>query len=644
MRALIGNCVVIGALLGTVPAFPLIAAPLENAGQKSAPDARLREGIKLLSAGDASGAAEILSQLIENSPPGLDQKAASIAAGKAYLALEDYPHALKCFESALTHASETAEVIVLRLAAADAALRCQHPDVAITYCHEVLKAEPTAKQRQMALRTCLRAQLSQGAHSEALDLLERETAEQKDDADPDRTLADYAIRIGTTCLKEKDVETAIRSYRWYLSNVDNGPSLQVAELGMAWAAAMGAESPEQAAKRMRAFLERFPTSPDRAAVLQAEAACWRQAGEHDRAEEPLRKLIAEEPDSAAAFRALDQLSAEAHDDQSETTVEARRTAVAASGSRLAPTANILSAAIRDAAVEKDEDHWQLAIDKALMHASAGEIITDALVRLTRKQEDAYAERLAVQLLTRLEDPAVVSATEAVTEWIANSGRWSMLALACEKVDPEERIPQLGATTSRLIAESFMQTGRAGHAKKWFDGAVEHHGLSDFASLLRRAELAVALDPLPVAEQRLTAAQAAAKTEADRAVVEILVAEQLIRKNELDESRAILQRLVRMDGASSEVRCRAQWLIGETFLMQQRYPEAIDAYRRVEVLNASERWAAAALVQAGKAFEKMGRTREASVCYSGLLQRFADSEHAAVARDRLATMRETTTLR
>lgn len=642
MRELIGNCIVAGALLGCFPVFNAIAAPPQNAVRSAAPDDPLREGLRRLSAGDAAGAAEVLGQLVEDPPTGADRKAAYIAAGKASMAMKEYEKAADLFESALAHASEPSEVIILRLAAADAAFRCDEPDLAIAHCKRIFEAKPSPKQRRIALQTCLRSQLSTGAYADALDLLVQQNDRLADGAAP--LLADYAIRIGTSSLKGKDVKTAFRSYEWYLTEVDDGSSLQVAELGLAWAAAMGAESPEQSANRMAEFLERYPESPDRIAVLQAEAACWRRAGDHDSANQPLLQLISEAPGTEAADRALDELSAAAHDDRSEAAVQARQTAVTDSDESNALTANIFAAAIRDAANSRDEDYWQGAIDKAIVHPSGGEIVSDVLARLMREQEDAYAERLAVRVLSQLDDPAVADAAAAVTRWIADSGRWSMLALACEKYDPQELIAELDATTGRLIAEAFMQGGQANKAKQWFDGIVELHGLSDFASLLRRAELAVALDPLPIADQRLAAAKAAARTEADQTVVEILQAEQLIRKAKLDESRAILQRIVRWDEADSEVRCRAQWLIGETLLMQQRYAEAVDAYRRVEVLNASGRWAPAALVQAGKAFEKMGRPREASICYSGLLQRFADSEHANVARERLATMRENTTLR
>jgi TolA-binding protein len=79
------------------------------------------------------------------------------------------------------------------------------------------------------------------------------------------------------------------------------------------------------------------------------------------------------------------------------------------------------------------------------------------------------------------------------------------------------------------------------------------------------------------------------------------------------------------------------LIGETYFLQQKYAEAIDAYRRVDTLDASGDWAAVALLQAGKSFEKLARPREAATCYTALLTRFADLPHANHARTRLAQL-------
>ncbi len=83
--------------------------------------------------------------------------------------------------------------------------------------------------------------------------------------------------------------------------------------------------------------------------------------------------------------------------------------------------------------------------------------------------------------------------------------------------------------------------------------------------------------------------------------------------------------------------RAQWLIGETHYLQQEFADAIEAYRRVEGIDPGGMWVSAALIQAGKSFEQLGRTREAAVCYGNLLSRFADTSHAELARRRLAAI-------
>jgi TolA-binding protein len=86
------------------------------------------------------------------------------------------------------------------------------------------------------------------------------------------------------------------------------------------------------------------------------------------------------------------------------------------------------------------------------------------------------------------------------------------------------------------------------------------------------------------------------------------------------------------------------MIGETHLLQHQFKEAIDAYRLVDQIDAAGHWSAASLLQAGRAFEQLGRPRDAVICYTGLLRKFADSPHAQLARDRLALLGTTSKLR
>jgi TolA-binding protein len=121
------------------------------------------------------------------------------------------------------------------------------------------------------------------------------------------------------------------------------------------------------------------------------------------------------------------------------------------------------------------------------------------------------------------------------------------------------------------------------------------------------------------------------------LVDLLEAELAIRRSRFDEARSLLEKVVRGVEIDTGLRGRAQWLIGETHYLQHHFANAIDAYRSVEGVDPTGPWVAASMIQAGKAFEQLGRTREAAVCYGNLLGRFADSPHADSARRRMAAI-------
>jgi TolA-binding protein len=118
---------------------------------------------------------------------------------------------------------------------------------------------------------------------------------------------------------------------------------------------------------------------------------------------------------------------------------------------------------------------------------------------------------------------------------------------------------------------------------------------------------------------------------------MLESEVAIRRSDFDQARSLLEQVVRSTDAAGGLRGRAQWLIGETWYMQRKFTKAIDSYRKVEQIDTSGRWVAASFLQAGKSFEQMGRTKEATLCYGTLLSRFADTEYAVPAQRRLAAM-------
>jgi TolA-binding protein len=89
---------------------------------------------------------------------------------------------------------------------------------------------------------------------------------------------------------------------------------------------------------------------------------------------------------------------------------------------------------------------------------------------------------------------------------------------------------------------------------------------------------------------------------------------------------------------SELAARARFLVGETHLLQKQYAEAVRAFHEVELLHRAPKWQAAALLEAGKAYEAMGKPTDARSSYEKLLREFAGAEGAAEARERLDAMK------
>ena len=70
---------------------------------------------------------------------------------------------------------------------------------------------------------------------------------------------------------------------------------------------------------------------------------------------------------------------------------------------------------------------------------------------------------------------------------------------------------------------------------------------------------------------------------------------------------------------------AQWMIGESYFHQENYDAALREYLRVEILYAYPRWQAAALLQAGKCQELLGRRKEAAELYARLIKAYPNTE-------------------
>ncbi len=107
---------------------------------------------------------------------------------------------------------------------------------------------------------------------------------------------------------------------------------------------------------------------------------------------------------------------------------------------------------------------------------------------------------------------------------------------------------------------------------------------------------------------------------------------------IDAARnAFLQAAQRDSVEKSETAAMAQWMIGETFMHQNRYAEAAAEYFRVVSLYPHPRWQAAALLQAGHCYERRQQPQEAAELYRQLLKKYPETDFASKARAHLITL-------
>ncbi len=104
----------------------------------------------------------------------------------------------------------------------------------------------------------------------------------------------------------------------------------------------------------------------------------------------------------------------------------------------------------------------------------------------------------------------------------------------------------------------------------------------------------------------------------------------------DKALAELQDFVRLnpaDGLADD----AQYLIGEVYFTQQKYPEAVAAYERLLQEHGAGDKAPGAYLKKGLALLEMNRTADAVIQLQHVISAYPKSEEARIARERLRAL-------
>jgi TolA-binding protein len=609
-----------------------------------------RQGLAALAEGRDDEAAKLLVDAasvwlltdVDSATAGGDQdlgRQVLIGAGQALRRLGKNDRALRHFERALAISTSLGEQVALRVAIARCQLETDQAALARAQCDALLSLRLNADQRMVVDQLLVAVALAEGNLAEARQRFDAATADPLAVTEHAAHWALLAERMGTRALAARESEMAETAFAWVLSHAPEDFSRETASLGIAWALTQRGDY-SAASERFEAFLQTFPESPHRGRARLIFAGCLRRVGEDARAEAELRGIANETPGSAVAAKAvLESIRLQGVRPLDVRFIETLRQMLAAE----AVDPAVLATALVTAAASDDGTLWDAAFARFVEHRQAGEWVGAALAGLSaveREQAGSRAEGLAIAMLQRTEvDDSLPyePGFEAIMRWIAAEGAWEVGAEAVGPAAAFEQRGELSTVSLRLLSESLLRSGRRAAARDCLEQLVTERQDTDFFTLLRRAELSVELDSKRESGERVAEVVGMAAGGEQVNLARMLEAQWAIRAARLDVARTRLGEILADEESDPQLRPRAQWLIGETHFLQRDFAAAIEAYRKVEPLDQEGIWTPLALVQAGRSFEQLGRTREARLCYRGLLQKFGESSPADVARTRLAEL-------
>jgi len=117
-------------------------------------------------------------------------------------------------------------------------------------------------------------------------------------------------------------------------------------------------------------------------------------------------------------------------------------------------------------------------------------------------------------------------------------------------------------------------------------------------------------------------------------VDYLIGRCLASRADFEGARKAYRKAIRKARQlNTETAAMAQWMIGEAYFHQKDYEMALREYLRVVPLYKHPKWQAAALLQAGKCQERLGRSEKAVQLYAELLEAYSHTPYVEEARSR-----------
>jgi TolA-binding protein len=648
----------------------------------AAPALLFRSAEAKLKQGDAEGARTRFLKLAESEPDDPWADDALLQAARIALEAKDLDGARRLAGSLAERYPKSPLRPAARLIEARAALAADRPKDAITVLAASLEQDKPDPQTAQDLRYSLgQAYQADGQPEKAKEILDALT-----EAPAAPVAANARFLLGQGHIEAKRFAEAIPPLEKYLSANRDGDvaDYALAHLAHAKLEVGDADGAWQALGRLA---ERFPKSKVLAPTRLRLAGAAFDAKQYDRAAEQFRRAAGspdpavrskaqsglgwalleggKPADAADAFAAL--LEAAPDDPLAPDAAFARARALEKAGradqaldayahaAEKYPKFNRLDAllsgwgwALIDADKTADADG---VFSRLLREFPDSPHAADARFNLAESAHKAGRHDDVVKLLTPLVAEGPKASPSLVEPALYRLGRtqfdlkdWRASAKTLDRFLADFPQSRYRREARYLRAEAALQSDDPEAAERGFAAlAAEPHAAGDpdgFALAVRRERIQSLL-ALKRWTDVLEAADALKKDAPnDPRMVEVDYARGRALQSlaKFDEARAAYQAVIdaRKGG---DLAARAQLMRGETYFHQKNYKEAILEFHRVDVLYDAPRWQAAALLEAGKVYERLAQWADAAETYERLRSKFPDDPSAAEAKTRLESARK-----
>ena len=281
------------------------------------------------------------------------------------------------------------------------------------------------------------------------------------------------------------------------------------------------------------------------------------------------------------------------------------------------------------------------------------ISIEARVRLARNAMDSSRWQESLQWSEQAIQMGCSKPLQPYAEMLRGRAKMELGDLDGAQTDFELALTHESAGLDLKVSVHFQLSETLYQLERWPEAEKHWSWLKHFAQ--SKAESGSPPDWLPVILLR-TAELLALKKEWDQAEeivlrirndfpkcnrsdeVDYLFARCLISKADFDAARKVLDTLTRsIDKTPAELLARANWMVGETYLLQRKYEEARNAYQQVLKIPKQNHWHSAALLQIGQCCEATQDTQGARNAYSQIANEFGESPFASLAKQRLSLL-------